>query len=115
MFLLLLAGHAVMDFALQPDAMAREKCRHSTSPLQSAVPWYYWLTAHALGHGGAVYLVTNSLSLGILETVVHWLIDFAKCEGWTNVHVDQLLHVACKAVWWALVWYGIAATMDGYM
>ena len=58
--------------------------------------WYYWLTAHALVHGGAVYLVTGSLVLGIVETLLHWFIDFSKCEGWLNFHQDQALHVGCK-------------------
>jgi hypothetical protein len=105
-FFWLLVGHALADFPLQAGPMAMEKCRRSPSDLQKAVPWYYWLTAHALIHGGAVALVTGSLVFGILETVVHWLIDFGKCEGWFGVHVDQALHVGCKVVWCVLIYYG---------
>ena len=112
MFFALLVGHAVLDFALQPTAMAIEKNRHSTTPLQKSVPWYYWLSAHALGHGGAVYVVTNSLALGVLETAVHWLIDFAKCEEWTTIHIDQLLHVISKVAWCALIVFGFAGQLD---
>jgi hypothetical protein len=109
---LLIVAHAVMDYLLQPDAMALEKDRHSATPLQKAVPWYYWLTAHALGHGGAVYFVTNSLFLALLETLVHWFIDFAKCEKWTSIAADQALHVGCKVVWWLLLIYGMTAPVD---
>jgi len=114
-FFMLLVGHAVMDYALQTGPMPIEKCRTSTSEIQKAVPWYYWLTAHALGHGGAVYLVTGSVSLGILETAIHWLIDFGKCEGWFGIHVDQALHVACKVLWCMLIAYGVPAELDAYI
>lgn len=112
MFFALLVGHALVDYPLQAGPMATEKCRHSTSALQKAVPWYYWLTAHALCHGGAVFLITQSLFLGVLETVVHWFIDFAKCEKWINVHVDQALHVACKIVWCILIANGVPGHID---
>jgi hypothetical protein len=111
----LLAGHALMDFGLQSESMALEKSRHSKTQLQKEVPWYYWLTAHSLLHGGAVAVITQSLGLGITqslglgiaETVCHWVIDFAKCEKRTNIHVDQALHVACKLIWYALIVNGV--------
>ena len=115
MFFWLLVGHAVADFPLQAGPMAVEKCRRSASDLQRTVPWFYWLSAHALIHGGAVFFVTGSLFLGTLETVVHWLIDFAKCEGWFGIHVDQALHVGCKVLWCVLVAYGVAADIDAYL
>ena len=112
MFFLLLVGHAVADFPLQAGPMAAEKCRRSPTYLQRDVPWYYWLTAHAVIHGGAVYIVTGSLFLALLETAVHWFIDLAKCEGYTNIHVDQLLHVMCKVVWCLLWANGIPQQLD---
>jgi hypothetical protein len=105
LFWYMVVGHAVADYPLQPEAMAHEKDRHSTTPLQASVPWYYWLTAHALIHGGAVSLITGSIWLGLAETVLHWVIDFAKCENWTNIHQDQALHIGCKAIWATLVPY----------
>lgn len=100
----LLVGHALMDFALQGGAMAQEKSYKSKSQLQKDVPWYYWLTAHALLHGGAVMYITGSLGLGVLETVLHWFIDLAKVAGLTNIHTDQLLHVLCKVgIWWIVM------------
>jgi hypothetical protein len=114
-FFALLAGHALADFPLQAGPIAVEKDRHSQSALQKSVPWYYWLTAHALCHGGVVYLITQSLTLGLLETVLHWLIDFAKCEKWFNIHVDQALHVLCKVAWCVMIYYGMAAELDAYL
>jgi hypothetical protein len=114
-FFWLLVGHAVADFPLQAGPMAVEKCRRSASDLQRTVPWFYWLTAHALIHGGAVFLATQSLFLGLLETVVHWLIDFAKCEGLFGIHTDQVLHVGCKVLWCVLIVYGIPAQIDPYI
>jgi hypothetical protein len=114
-FFWLLVGHAVADFPLQAGPMAVEKCRRSASDLQRTVPWFYWLTAHALIHGGAVFFVTGSLFLALLETVVHWLIDFAKCEGLFGIHVDQALHVGCKVLWCVLLVYGIPGQIDPYI
>lgn len=96
---MLIFGHALADFVLQPEAMGYGKNRndkihdkeHSLFPV-----WYYWLTAHALVHGGIVFLITNSLLFGIIETVLHWLTDFAKCEGWIGMHQDQAIHISCK-------------------
>lgn len=96
---MLLFGHALADFVLQPEAMGYGKNRndkihdkeHSLFPV-----WWYWLTAHALVHGGVVYLITNSLLFGIIETVVHWITDYAKCEGWIGMHQDQAVHLGCK-------------------
>jgi hypothetical protein len=115
MFFYLVFGHALMDYALQPTPMAIEKSRHSKTELQKDVPWYYWLSAHALLHGGAVaYIMTSlgvgistSIGFGILETVCHWVIDFVRGEGWTNIHADQALHVVCKIAWCAMIAYGV--------
>ncbi len=106
---MLLAGHALADFALQSDAMAKGKNRHTFVDPNSIpkgqkpmVSWPYWLTSHALIHGGVVSLVTGIWWLGIVETVFHWGIDFAKCESWTGIHADQSMHVFCKVVWWVI-------------
>ncbi len=97
---MLLFGPAIADFVLQPDAMGYGKNRndkihakeHSLFPV-----WYYWLTAHALVHGGIVYMITGNIWLGVLETVLHWITDFAKNEGWIGMHQDQGIHISCKA------------------
>lgn len=95
MFWWLIVAHALCDFALQTEAMAKGKNPSSEGP----VPWWYWLTAHSLIHGGAVSLITGVWWLGMCEAVVHWLIDVAKCNGKTSIHTDQIVHVAWKAIW----------------
>ena len=97
----LVMGHAVADFALQSEAMAKGK--NWRTPY--AIPWPYWLTAHALIHGAAVTVVTGSVTLGLCETAAHWLIDLGKCSNKYGIHIDQALHLACKVAWWMAVRY----------
>ena len=107
----LLAAHALMDFALQTEMIAACKCRGSDHPVAKAVPWYYWLTAHAFLHGAAVGVVIRWFGfewyavaiLATSETAIHWLIDYGKCQNWFNIHADQAFHVACKILWWGLI------------
>ena len=107
----LIVGHALMDYSLQNDSMAVCKCRKSNSPLALSVPWFYWLTAHALLHGGMVGVVFRWMgfdwevvvALAAAETVIHWVVDYGKCEKWYSLHVDQAFHIICKIAWWALV------------
>lgn len=103
---MLFAGHALADFVLQPDAMGYGKNRNDKihDRESSLFPvWYYWLTAHAMTHGGVVFLITNSLVLAIIEVVAHWFIDYAKCEGWIGMHQDQAMHLGCKVVYALLI------------
>jgi hypothetical protein len=105
LFFWLLVGHALCDYPLQGDFLARAK-NHKV-PI-AGVPFYQGLLWHALIHGGSVALVTHSVCLGMLETTVHILIDFAKCngtfgEGRNAFDVDQALHVLCKVLWALLV------------
>lgn len=99
---LLVVGHALGDFVLQPEAMGYGKNRNDKihNKEHSLFPhWYYWMTAHALVHGGIVYLITDSLMLGCIETAIHWVTDFSKCEGWIGIDLDQGIHIACKVAY----------------
>jgi len=99
LFFQLLIGHAVADFVLQSDTMALAKSRRGELTKEhgaSFPPWYYW-------HGGAVYLLTGSALFGLLETLLHWAIDFAKQERWINFHQDQALHILCKVLYCTLL------------
>ncbi|WP_449468054.1 DUF3307 domain-containing protein [Stenotrophomonas humi] len=100
MFVLLLVAHALADYPLQGEFLARAKSRFVPVP---GVPWYQALGAHAVIHGGAVAWITGSLLLGALEVVGHMLIDDLKCGHRISYNVDQLLHVACKVLWIALI------------
>ena len=96
----LVITHAIADFPLQGAFLAQGKNRHLVnSEFQGDEPrflWAYCLTAHSLVQSGGVWLITGSFVLAFVEFVLHWLLDYAKCESWTNFHMDQLLHVVCK-------------------
>lgn len=97
---LLFAAHALCDYPLQGDFLARAKNHRAPLP---GVPPYIGLLAHCWIHAGAVFLITGSVLLGFLELWAHMLIDRAKCEERIDFETDQALHLACKAVW-ALLW-----------
>jgi hypothetical protein len=101
---LLLFCHALADYPLQGDFLAQGKNRHT--PV-GKVMWPHCLTAHAFIHGGFVYLVTGCVWLGIAEVVAHWLIDFAKCERWFGINLDQTLHILCKICWVTILMAGV--------
>lgn len=98
----LLVGHAVADYALQSEAMARGKNRAYLSTSPHVPPWWIWLGSHSMIHGGAVALVLGDWRFGVAEAVCHSLIDFGKCEGKYGIKVDQAAHVACKVLWLVL-------------
>jgi len=100
----MIVGHLIADYPLQTDFIAKGKCP-SCSP--QFVPWYYVLAAHSATHGAAVAMATGSTFLGLCETIVHFCIDVAKCEGVANIHVDQALHVVCKLAWLGILYWGI--------
>lgn len=100
----LLVGHALADFALQSDWMAKNKNRNNKSSYipegQKYTPtWFYVLSAHALIHGGVVYLITGNIVFGVFETILHWMVDFIKCENKLNPHEDQLIHIGWKIIY----------------
>lgn len=110
----LLVGHAIADYALQSDFMAKMKnpnfdYRSSCPPGQKPQAfWPFVLTSHALIHGGAVAMITNSVYFGLAETVMHWVIDYCKCTNRIGLYTDQALHVGCKVVWaGALIYAGV--------
>jgi Protein of unknown function (DUF3307) len=103
-FFFLLAGHALADYPLQTGAIAICKCRHANHPLQKEVPWYYWMLSHALvilKWWG--YSPDTAIIFGIMETVIHFIIDVGKCEKFYGIAVDQALHVICKVLWCTLL------------
>lgn len=99
-FFLLLVGHALADFPLQGDYLARAK--DHTKPLPGT-PWAIALLAHALIHAGAVYVVTQSMRCALAELVSHAVIDWLKCNGDVCYVGDQAAHVTMKGFYaWSL-------------
>lgn len=106
-FLWLLVAHALCDYPLQGEFLAKAK-RPGGVP---GVPWQWAMWAHCSIHAGAVWAITGSLELGVLEFCAHALIDYWKCtKGWATelqaraFTLDQLWHLCCKAWWvWLLI------------
>ncbi|MBB5709289.1 DUF3307 domain-containing protein [Sphingomonas xinjiangensis] len=92
----LIVGHALADYPLQGDFLAKAKNR--TTPIPG-VPWWQALGAHAIIHGGIVGYVTKRPLLGVAETVVHAVTDDLKCRGKLTYNQDQAIHTACKVLW----------------
>lgn len=110
----LLVAHALADYPLQGDFLAKAKDHTAGVP---GVPWIQALGAHALIHGGMVAAFTGSIVLGLAEMACHAVIDYGKSAGWLTptllgdgparytaamqraYHLDQLAHAICKVAW----------------
>jgi Protein of unknown function (DUF3307) len=101
MAVLLIGGHALADYPLQGDFLAKGKNRMAPIP---GMAWQQLLGAHAAIHGAVVALITGIWWLGIAEAVIHFVTDDAKCRGRITFNQDQAIHYACKAVWLAITW-----------
>ena len=97
----LIFAHFLMDYPLQGDFIGRFKNRHVKSV---GVPWYHLMIAHAWMHAGAVMFITDNPIFALIELIVHFFTDCAKCEGWINIHVDQAIHIGCKIAY-AYYWF----------
>lgn len=99
-FFLLCAGHALMDYPLQGEFLSTCKSRHllqaRNDPTRPVHIWPICMTAHCLLHAVAVWAITGCFILCVIEFVLHWIIDLAKCENWTTFTQDQALHIVCK-------------------
>ena len=97
----LVAGHALADYPLQGDFLAKAKNRHNPVP---GVPWYQALGAHAVIHGAIAAVITGLPWVFIGEAIAHAMIDDAKCAGRISFNKDQALHFLCKLAWFAAAW-----------
>ncbi len=92
----LVVAHVLCDYPLQGPFLSAAKNRFAPVP---GFPWAQALGAHAIIHGGAVWLLTGQWSLGLAEVVAHAIIDDWKCAGRLTVNQDQALHIAFKLLW----------------
>lgn len=99
MLLLLLAAHALADYPLQGDFLARAKNRFD--PIDG-VPWWQAMGAHAMIHAGFVLVITGNIYLALCEFAVHFIVDDLKCAKRFSFNEDQAIHVACKIIW--VIW-----------
>ena len=113
-----LHAHLLKDFALQGTFMSIAKNRNANLtqffPNDDSPPGLWWnaLFAHSLIHAGGVWLVTGSVFLALLELVLHFVIDYCKCEGWINFAMDQTLHRLCKVLFVVLLLVGWPPCLD---
>jgi Protein of unknown function (DUF3307) len=99
-FFALAVSHALADFPLQGEYIAKQKTRGSAD---SRGAWIVALVAHSLIHAGGVWLVTGSMTLGAVELVLHALIDLGKGERKFGLVTDQVLHLSCKLAYTILI------------
>lgn len=117
LFFALAIGHAFADFAWQSQFMAMNKNRNlvpkDTDDGRPSSMWIHVLTAHCLVHSGVVWIILGQYNMAwafaLVELVLHWWIDFAKCDGKTSFNTDQTLHYVCKAGYVAVIWAGLAS------
>jgi len=103
MLALMIGAHFLADYPLQGDFLAKGKNRLAPIP---GIPFMHPLIAHSAIHGLFVGIITGNLVLGIAETVIHALTDDAKCCGRIGYNTDQAIHIACKCLWVAaLFWW----------
>lgn len=101
---MLFAAHALCDYPLQGDFLARGKNLNTPIP---GMGWQQLMLAHCLIHAGAVLLITGNVWLGLAELVIHFATDTAKCCNIIDFNMDQYIHYTCKIAW-AFVVIGFA-------
>jgi hypothetical protein len=122
LFAAFVVAHLVADYPGQGDFLARAK--NASAPIPG-VPWRTILASHAAIHGAAAWAVVAvflalggmdpraavrlGLVFGVAEAGFHATIDHLKCTGRLggigegSFNRDQLLHLACKALWTAIL------------
>ena len=94
LLILLLVAHALADYPLQGDFLA--KAKFGTIP---GIPGWYALAVHSLIHAGFVLWLTGYEELALVEFVAHFIIDKLKINDRISFMVDQFLHIALKFVY----------------
>lgn len=93
----LLSAHFLCDYPLQGDFIGKFKNRNI--PREFEIPWWHLMIAHSFIHAGAVLLITGNIYFTLFELFAHFIIDVLKCEGYTDINIDQLLHLICKVLY----------------
>lgn len=94
----LLVGHTIADYALQTEFMVLHKNPKTIEYTHTYGPWWWTMLAHAGINGAFVSLLTGNIVYGMVETVLHFLLDWAKCLGKINAVEDQAGHILSKFV-----------------
>lgn len=101
--LYLFAGHALFDYPLQGDFLAKGKNRKLLGEGWFG-GWWKAMLAHCFMQSAMVLVVTGSVPMALAELVIHLVTDISKCEGLIDSNIDQAIHYGCKLLWAGLVW-----------
>ena len=99
----LVVGHILGDFPLQGDFISTYKNRHLVLKEGQSVIWWLMLSYHAMIHGYIVYFITGNTLLGIVEALIHWMIDYLKMQKLCGFKTDQFLHLGCKLFYYLIL------------
>lgn len=93
----LISGHFLCDYPLQGDFIGKFKNRNVNDKMNPPfIPWWHLMIAHSFIHAGMVLLITERIEYALIELIAHFIIDVLKCEGYTDINVDQFLHITFK-------------------
>ena len=106
LFVAFVVMHALADFPLQTEYLARQKSRKRAD---SRSDWLVALSAHCVIQAGGVWLVSGSLAIATAEFLLHGLIDLGKGEGKFGIVADQSLHLCCKLAYVLVLVNGFGA------
>lgn len=108
-FFAMAVGHVVADYPLQGEYLARTKdpAGRNEAIGEGKHDWILSLNAHCLIHAGTVWLITGIVWFGIIEWVLHLIVDYLKIRNVTNLWVDQILHFLCKLIYAIVLGYAL--------
>lgn len=99
---MLVAVHCLCDYSLQNDFIAHAK---NNNTALGKLYWKWVLPGHGLIHGLGVYIVTGSIVFGIIETILHTLVDHWKNQNYITFNTDQTIHIVIKLWYVAVIYY----------
>ncbi len=107
---MLLFLHFLGDFTFQTESMAKGKNRHRKPDYipkgqKFKKTWFYWLSAHAFIQGGLIYIFFPIIWIVLFEVIMHFILDFLKCENITNPHIDQFFHFLLRIIYSLVILY----------
>lgn len=107
MLVYMIAAHFLLDYALQGDWMSKAK-NPTLELIQGEEIWPLVLFGHSLLHATAVQVIAGSWLLFLVELLIHFATDYAKCKGRFGYNVDQFIHIGCKIAYAIVLAFEVA-------
>ena len=89
--------HALTDLALQTNFIGTWKNPLLDSPEREHA-WFVVLLGHAMINGWGILICTSYISLAILETIGHFIVDLGAMYHLYPTWMDQVWHVVYKII-----------------